>query len=129
MGNVRKEIKKLIKVTEKEMLLNEHLRQLILEMNNNNFKGIYDITERKTVKWDLLDNIYLEIVLGGHGGDDLIIINYINPKGEKQVDYDCLSTDTIEELIIVLKEYNNSKIIVKEKGIFKKKYVLDFDRS
>lgn len=104
----------------------EKLEELLVEMKNNNFRGTYKISNKQTtIYWNIQEKIYLEIILGGHGGDDLIIIHFEDPKGKKGEIYDELNTNTNQELIKILKEYNDSKIEFREKkGIFRVKYIL-----
>ena len=107
----------------------EKLEELLSEMKNNNFRGNYKISDKQTtIEWNIQEKICLEIILGGHGGDDLIIIRFEDPEGKKGEFYDDLNTNTNEELIKYLKEYNDSKIEFQEKnGIFRKKYILTFN--
>lgn len=104
----------------------EKLKELLSEMKNNNFRGSYKISDKQTtIEWNIQEKICLEIILGGHGGDDLIIIRFEDPKGKKGEIYDELNTNTNEELMKILKEYNDSKFELKEeKGIFGVKYIL-----
>lgn len=48
-----KEINKIIRQTERELLLNEDLNALLSEMKENKFKGTYKITDKR-----LLNGIY-----------------------------------------------------------------------
>ena len=93
----------------------KRVEQILEEMKKSNLKGKISTTKVETIKWDLEENVSLEIVPKGHGGDDLIIIRYIDPRGNTNTTYDDLNTDTNEELLKIIKEYNTSEIEIYEK--------------
>ena len=101
---------------------------ILFEMKKRRLRGKYIINNLGNIKWEIDNNIVLEIIPEGHGGDDLIIIYYIDPSGKKHENYDELNSNTNEELFKILNEYNNYKYEIKEKKVlFRKKYILTYD--
>ncbi len=117
-----------MKKENQNKIYQERLDLLLSEMKKRGFKGKYNLNNNNNIEWNIDSNIMLEILLEGHGGDDLIIIYFTDPSGRKNENYDELNSNTNEELLKVLSEYNNYKIEIKEKkGLFGKKYILTYD--
>ena len=122
MGYLKKE-----KLVKNELIQNR-IKLLLLEMQYYGFKGSYVIDKNGNIEWNLDNNLKLEIVLGGHGGDDLIIVWFVAPDGKTYPYFDEFNTDSNYELIKALKEYNECKYQINEKKkLFgKKDYEISF---
>lgn len=99
----------------KNELIQNRIKLLLLEMQYYNFKGTYNIDKNGNIEWNLNDSVKLEIILGGHGGDDLIIIWFVAKDAKVYSYYDEFNTNDNYELIKVLKEYNDYKFQINEK--------------
>lgn len=102
-------------------------KKLLEKIHKCNFNGEFELDNYGVIVWYLSENIWLEIVKGGHGGDDLIIVKFKDPTGKVHQDFDCLLTNTDEELIEELKKFDDGKFTVtQKKGWFKNKYKFNY---
>lgn len=106
----------------KNELIQNRIKLSLLEMQYYNFKGTYNIDKNGNIEWNLNNSVKLEIILGGHGGDDLIIIWFVAKDAKVYSYYDEFNTNDNYELIKVLKEYNDYRFqIIEKKKLFGKK--------
>lgn len=126
-----KEIKKIIKKTEREMYHKEYLEELnitttelLSEMKKSKLKGTYTILDNGLIEWKIQENVRIKIFLEGSSGcDDVLNFYYKDPNG---IEYRTIWADEYphKEIMKLLIKYNNSKFEIKEKGLFRKKYKL-----
>lgn len=128
-----KEIKKIIKETEREMHTNEISEELnslssalLSEMKKNKFSGTYEIIGNDHIKWKIQENVTIMILLcaSGAGSDDVICFHYNDANGKEYIDTKCdvYPHNNIMELLC---KYNDCKYEITEKGLFRKKYKLN----
>lgn len=99
--------------------------ELLSEMIKNKLKGTYEIIGDDSIEWKIQENVRIVILVEGSGGsDDVLNFYYKDPSGKEYM-YNKCDIYPHNQVMDLLKTYNDSGYEITKKGLFIKKYKLN----